>query len=141
MLVAIACVVLFVILDLAITWTNYTSLITLSSQYAAANDAQRAAVVAAAHYPSLMLESSLLGVYIILVPGLGILLTGLVMLRGIFSKSTAYLGIVTGILGIISVIGPVFVSALGVTVIFASALTTLWVLSAGYRLYRLGQSY
>lgn len=140
MLLATACVGLFVVLDLAITWTNYAALITLSGQYAAAaNDAQRAVFVAAANYLSGVLESSLLGVYIILVPGVGILLTGLVMLKGIFSKTTAYLGVVTGILGIVSVVGPFFVSALGVTYIIASILTTAWVLFVGYRLYKLGQ--
>ena len=141
MLLATACVGLFVVIDLAVTWTNYAALISLSGNYAAAtNDVERAVIVAAAHYPSVVLESSLLGVYIILVPGVGFLLTGLVMLKGIFSKSTAYLGLITGILGIVSVAGPIFVSALGVTVIIASVLTTVWVLFVGYRLYRLGQS-
>jgi hypothetical protein len=140
MMVATSCVVLFVVLDLAVTWINYASLITLSGNYAAAtDDAQRAVFVAAAHYPSVVLESSLLGVYIILIPGVGILITGLVMLKGIFSKSAAYLGLATGILGIVSVVGPFFVSSLGVVVIIASVLTTIWVLFAGYRLYRLGQ--
>jgi len=141
MLVATACLGLFIVLDLAVTWTNYASLITLSGYYAAAtNDAQRAVFVAAANYPSAVLESSLLGVYIILVPAVGILVIGLVMLKGIFSKSTAYLGLVTGILGIVSVAGPFFVSSLSVTIIIASLLTTVSVLFAGYRLYRLGQT-
>ena len=140
MLVATACVGLFIVLDLAVTWTNYASLITLSGHYAAAtNDAQRAVVVTAANYPSAVLESSLLGVYIILVPAVGILMTGLVMLKGIFSKSTAYLGLLTGILRIVSVVGPFFVSTLSVTIIIASAITTVWVLFVGYRLVRLGQ--
>ena len=140
MLVATAFVVLFVVLDLAVTWPNYASLITLAGKYGAAtNDAQRVVLVAAADYPSAVLESSLLGVYVILVPAVGILMTGLVMLKGIFSKSTAYLGLVTGILGIVSVAGPPFVGALSLTVIVASVLTTVWVLFVGYRLYRLGQ--
>jgi hypothetical protein len=140
MLVATAFVGLFVVLDLAVTWTNYASLITLSGNYAAAtNDAQRAASVAAAAYPSAVVETSLLGVYVILVPAVGILITGLVMLKGIFSKTTAYLGLATGILGIVSVVGPVFVSSLGVAVIIASVLTTIWVLFVGFRLYRLGE--
>jgi hypothetical protein len=139
MLVATACVLLFVVLDLGITWVNYAVLITLSGNYAAAaNDAQRAIFVAAANYPSAVLESALLGVYIILVPGLGFLITGLVMLKGIFSKTTAYLGLASGILGILSVMGPLFVSSLSVAIIIASALSTIWVLFVGYRLYRLG---
>ena len=140
MLVATACVGLFVVLDLAITWTNYASLITLSGNYAAAtNDAQRAVFVAAATYPSAVLESSLLFVYNTLTLSLRILMTGLVMLKGIFSKSTAYLGLVTGSLGIVAVAGPLFVSALSITIIITSVLTTVWVLFVGYRLYRLGQ--
>ena len=140
MLFATACVGLFVVLDLALTWTNYAVLITLSGNYAAAtSDAQRAIIVAAANYPSALLGSPLFGVYVILVPGVGFLLTGLVMLRGIFSKTTGYLGLVSGILAIISVVGPIFVSSSGVTVIIASALSTVWIFFVGYRLYRLGQ--
>jgi len=138
MLLASACLALFVVLDLAITWPNYAALITLSGNYATTTtDVQRAVFVAAANYPSSVLESTLLGVYIILVPGMGILITGFVMLKGIFSKSTAYLGITTGIFSIISIMGPLFVSALGITVIIASLLTTIWVLFAGYGLYKL----
>jgi hypothetical protein len=138
MLLATAFVGLFVVLDLAVTWPNYASLITLSGNYAAAtNDTQRAAYVAAAHYPSAVLASSLESVYSILVLSCGILLTGVVMLKGIFGKSTAYVGVVTGILGIVSVVGPFFVSTLSVIIVITSALTTVWVLLVGYRLYRL----
>lgn len=141
MLVATACVGLFIVLDLAVTWTNYASLLTLSGPYAAAtNDAQQAVYVAAATYASAVLASSLEAVYSILILSLGILMIGLVMLKGIFRKSTAYVGLVTGILGIVSVAGPVFVSSLSVTIIITSVLTTVWVLLVGYRLYRLGKS-
>src|SRR6266571_1737114 len=140
MLLATACVGLFVVLDLAVTWTSYASLISLSGTYAAAtNDAQRAAVVAAATYPSAVVESSLLGVYVILVPAVGILMTSVVMLKGIFTKTTAYLGLVSAILGIVSVAGPFLVRSLGAAVIMSSVITTVWVLLVGSRLYRLGQ--
>ena len=66
-------------------------------------------------------------------------MTGFVMLKGIFNKSTAYLGLVTGILGIISVAGSLFGPSLSITIIIASILTTVWALFAGYRLYRLGR--
>jgi hypothetical protein len=140
MLLATACVGLFVVLDLALTWTSYEALITLSGQYAAAaSDAQKAAAVAAAVYPSAVLESRLLFVYNSLTLALGILMTGFVMLTGIFSRWTAYLGLATGILGIISVAGPYLVSALGMTIILTSILTTVWVLVVGYRLCGLGR--
>ena len=140
MLVATAFVGLFVVLDLALTWTNYASFIALSGNYAAATDgAQRAVLVTAAIYPSAVLESSLLFVYNTLTLSVGILMTGFVMLKGIFSKITAYLGLATGVFGIVAVVGPIFIRALDVTIIFASLLTTAWILFVGYRLYRLGQ--
>jgi hypothetical protein len=139
MLIATSLVGLFIVLDLAVTWPNFASLIILSGNYAAATtDAQRAAYVAAADYASAVLTSTLEGVYSILVLSLGILIVGVVMLKSIiFSKTTAYLGLGTGILGIISVAGPFVLSTLGVAVIIASVLTTVWVLFVGFRLYRL----
>jgi hypothetical protein len=140
MLLAAACVLSFVFLDLALTWTNYAVLITFSSRYATAvNDAQRAAIVGIARYPAAVLESGLLFVYNTLVLAVGILITGFVMLKGIFSRSTAYLGVLTGILGTVSVVGSFFTSALGVTIIVTSLLTTVWALCVGYELHRLGR--
>src|SRR5215469_12201271 len=115
MLIATALVGLFVVLDLAVTWPNYAALISLSGNYAAAtNDAERAIDVGAANYASAVLTSSLEAVYSILVLSLGILMVGLVMLKGIFGKSTAYLGVLTGIFGIVAAVGPFFVSWLSV---------------------------
>lgn len=131
---------LFVILDLAVTWPNYASLINLSGKYAAAiNDTERMTFVAAANYAYGVLSSSLFAVYAILVPALGILIIGLVMLKGTFSKVTAYLGVVTGILGIISVVGPFFFTALGMIAIITSVFTTVWVLFVGFKLLKLSQ--
>jgi hypothetical protein len=127
----------FAVLDLAVTWPNYASLISFSGDYAAATtDAQRAASVAATSYPLAVLTSGLFAVYAILVPSLGILVVSLVMLRGVFGKSIAYLGVLTGVLGIVSVVGPFFLKALDATVIVTSVLTTLWVLLVGYRMLR-----
>jgi hypothetical protein len=132
MLVATAFMGLFIVLDLAVTWSNYASLITLSGNYAAAtNDAQRVAYIAAANYASAVLGSRLEAVYAIVVLSFGILMIGLVMLRGIFSKSTAYLGLITGVLGIVSITG------LNVTIIMNAVLATVWVLLVGYRLSKI----
>jgi len=140
MLLATALVGLFVTLDLAVTWPNYAALITLGERYAdATSDIQRAAYVAAAQYPSAVLASTLEAVYSILVLSLGILLIGLVMRKGIFGKGIAYVGVVTGLLGIVSVIGPFVLPALSGAIIVASMLTTLWVLLVGFRFLRLGQ--
>lgn len=131
---------LFVVLELAIGWTNFAVLITLSAGYAAATtDVQRAAYIASANYATTVLNSTLSEVYSILVPALGTLLIGLVMRKGLFNKGTAYLGVVVGVLGIVSVVGPLFTSALNPTIILTSLLTTVWFLLIGIRLYRLGQ--
>jgi Domain of unknown function (DUF4386) len=139
-LAGIGFVGLFVVLDLAVTWPNYASLINLSSKYAAAiNITERMTFVAAADYAFGVLSSRLFAVYAILVPALGTLIIGLVMLKGTFSKFTAYLGVVTGILGIISVVGPLFIAALGMTAIITSVFTTVWVLLVGFKLLKLSQ--
>jgi hypothetical protein len=59
MLLATAFVGLFVVLDLAVTWSHYTSILTLYGKYSiATDDVQRAGYLAAANYGSAMLTSS-----------------------------------------------------------------------------------
>jgi hypothetical protein len=141
MLVATAFVGLFVVVDLAVTWSNYASLITLSGSYATARtDLQREGYVAAANYASAVLSSGLEAVYSILTLSVGILLVGWVMLRGVFSRPTAYLGLATGTLGTVAVAGRMLLGSSSVTVIIASVLTTVWLVLVGYRLFRLGQT-
>jgi hypothetical protein len=128
---------IFALLDLAVTWPNYASLIVLSGDYAAATtDVERASFIAAASYPSSVLESPLFPVYVILVPALGIGILGIVMLRGTFNRAAAWLGVLTGVLGTIAVVGPWFASALEVAVIITAVLTTVWVFVVGYELLR-----
>jgi hypothetical protein len=141
MLVATTFIGLFVVLDLALTWTNYAYAIVLSGDYAAAtSDAQRAAFVAVAHYASTLLESQLLFVYNSFTLAVGILLTGLVMRRGIFNKSTAYVGVITGVLGVVAVASSFFASSVStIAILLTSVLTTVWVLLVGYRLFKIGR--
>jgi hypothetical protein len=77
MLVAGAFLSLFVVLDLAVTWSNYAGLIVLSNGFATATtDAQRTAYVGAANYASAVLTSPLEAVYSVVLPSLGILVAG-----------------------------------------------------------------
>lgn len=137
MLLASACMGLFVVLDLALTWPNYTALIGYSAGFATTGEAQRASILAAAQYPAGVLDSVLLFVYNTLTLSLGIFITGLVMLRGSFHRASAYLGLATGILGTAAVAGAFFVDT-GIVTILASVLTTLWAIFVGFRLLRLG---
>src|SRR3972149_1448142 len=75
MLLAFVCEGLFVALDLAITWTAYSSLTALGGVYAAAtSDAQRASIVAAAGYPSAITDSAFVGIAIVFIPAVGFFL-------------------------------------------------------------------
>ncbi len=137
MLVATAFVGLFVVLDLAVLWTNYASLLTLSGLHTAATtEVQRASYVAAADYASAVLASHTEVFYSIVDLSVAILIIGCVMLKGkgIFNKTTAYLGLAAGIFGIVSIAG------FFVIIIINALLVTLWLLFAGYRLFRLGRS-
>jgi hypothetical protein len=134
MLLATALVGLFVVVDLAVTWTNIGALLTLSGDHAAATtDAQRAAYVAAANYASAVVASRLERVYAILILSVGILMIGLVMLRGAFGRIPAYLGVGTGVLGIVALTG------WSVSIILNAVLATMWILVSGFRLQRLAR--
>ena len=137
MLVATAFVGLFVVLDMSVLWTNYASLLTLSALHTAATtDVQRASYVAAADYASAVLASHTEVFYSIVDLSLAILIIGFVMLKakGMFNKTTAYLGLSAGIFGIVSIAG------FFVIIIINALLVTLWLLFVGYRLFRLGSA-
>lgn len=140
MRLAVACVGLFLALDLAVTWTAYSSLLMLGGNYAAAtSDTQRAIFVAAAGYSSTVLDSPLLAIYAILIPSAGFLFAAPVMSKTIFGKGTALLGWAVGLSGIAAVAGPYIADALGMMRIVNALLATLWFLLVGWRLYRLGR--
>jgi hypothetical protein len=135
MLLATSFMLLFVALDLSVTWSHYASLLTLSERYAvAATDHERATYIAAAEYASAVFGSRLFIVYAIGVLSSGILVVGLVMLRGVFSRVSAYLALATGVLGIASLAG------WGVAIILNAVCATLWLLFAGTGLWRLGRT-
>jgi hypothetical protein len=130
---------LFVILDLAVTWTGYSTMIIVGSDYVAAtSEAQQAALVAAAAYPAAILESPILGTYAIVIPALGAFLVGLVMLRGVFSRPTAYLALAMGVVGLLYV-GSFFIDSLAALRYLTGLLAVPFYLLAGIRLYKLGR--
>lgn len=130
---------LFVILDLAVTWTAYSTMIIAGVQYGAAvTQAQRAALAAGTAYASAMLDSPILGTYAILIPSLGVLFAGLVMLRGVFNKTTAYVALATSITGILFM-ASYFIDALSALRYINALLAMVFYLLVGVRLYMLGR--
>ena len=137
MLLATAFTLVFVVLDLAVLWPAKVSMITLGEAYATATGEQRALLVGAAGYPSAVLDSILTPVYSILTLAIGILGTGLVMLRSGFGRATAIVGVATGATGIVSVVEAVLTGTFPVLVVGASLLTIAWLVLAGRGLVRL----
>src|SRR5437763_1997469 len=110
-------------------------LIYLSDHYVAATTvAQRAAEATAAE--GLIAVSNAVNAAGILT-ALGMLILSLVMLKGVFQKGVAYLGIVTGALGIVS---EAFRDILGPGYYVYGLLLPIWFLAVGWKLYRLGSS-
>lgn len=128
MMIAAAFVGLFVTLELAVNWTSYGALLVMSEDYAAADAGERAALVAAAGFPSAVIESPLALVYAVGTLSLAVLIIGLVMRGGVFNRLTAYLGIVTGVLGLAAVAG------FDLAVILNAVGATVWVLLVGVKL-------
>jgi hypothetical protein len=116
-----------------VVFDRVAGLVALSDGYtAAATDAQRLVFSTAAE--ALVVETNIAyaaGV----VTAIGILILSLVMLKGVFTRGVAYLGIVTGALGIISeglrtVIGPAY--------IVYGILLIVWFIVIGRALYLVG---
>src|SRR5512135_1411623 len=109
------------------------ALVYLSDHYVAATtDEQRAAFAAAAE--GFIAQNIIPNAPGILTP-VGILILSFVMLRGVFHKGIAYLGIATGAIGTVSeALRPM----LGVGYIGYGLLLPIWFLAVGWKLYRLG---
>jgi hypothetical protein len=128
---------LFLALDLGVTMISWVATITLSQNYAAAtSDMERAAYLAAASYANAVVSVSV-PVYGGLLPSVWGLILSLVMLKGIFTRATAYVGMATNVVGFVYA-GSLFVSALASVDIVWLGLLVIWLLLAGFRLYRLG---
>ena len=110
-------------------------LVDLSDHYMAATTAaQHTAFATAAEV--FIAENNITSAVGILTP-VGILILSLVMLKGVFPRGVAYLGIVTGALGIVSeALRPI----LGPGYFVYGLLLLLWFLAIGWQLYRLGSS-
>lgn len=116
------------------TSTGAPALVYLSDQYVATIDpAQRATFVAAAeNLIALNLTPTAVGV----LTTVGMLVMSTVMLQGVFHKGVAYLGMVTGALGIVSeALRPVLAGGYSVY----GVLLLIWMSAIGWKLCRLAE--
>ena len=61
------------------------------------------------------------------------------MLRSTFGRLAAWLGVFTGVAGVVAVLGPLISEPLGTVAILAAVLTLIWFLVVGLRLRRLAR--
>jgi hypothetical protein len=121
---------------------NYVQIALGDSYAAATTDAQKAAYVASADLAIGVVSSvvSLQGIFFVA----AIIIISLVMLKGIFHKILAYVGIVLGIVsfvgGIAGGFGPPPFSIIGILALTSfSILGFIWLPIVGYKLYKLGR--
>jgi hypothetical protein len=121
-------------LAIPITGGGAPVLVSLSDQYMAASTAaQHTAFATAAEV--FIAQNNTTSASGILAP-LGMLILSLVMLKGVFPKGIAYLGIVTGALGIFS---EAFRPMIGTGYIVYGLLMPIWFLVVGWKLYWLAR--
>jgi Domain of unknown function (DUF4386) len=135
MLVAAGLIALYVVLDLAITELNSLTLVALTREYEAAAEAEKPAYVAAASYALATLPLGTFLSYV--VSSFGLLIVSVVMLKGVFSRPTAWVGIVASAEGLVGGFY-VLVPVLAVLLVPSLLAFGIWSLLAGTRLYRLG---
>ena len=139
MLLAFVFECMFVALDLATTWTAQSSYLTLGSSYAAASDAQQSILMGAAGYASTIMDSPLLGIYVIFVPSLGFLIAAPILLKGSFSKATGYIAWGVALSGIAASIGTLLIGGLDAAKYINAMLAMIWFLLIGLKLYKLSR--
>jgi len=137
MLMAAGLMLLYIFLDLSATELDSLALVGLTRRYVTAtNEAQRLAAVAAADYALAALPIATFCSYV--VSSIGFLIPSIVMLKGVFSKPTAYAGIVACLAGIV---GGFYVVLPALAVLLVPSLIAFGLFSglAGLRLYALGR--
>ncbi len=129
-LLAIAAAVLTLV-----TFSIMGGLVYLSGEYVAATTAAQRAAFTTAAEGLIAVHNAMIADGILFT--IGILIISLVMLKGVFQKGVAYVGIVTGVLGIVSeALRPI----LGPGYIVYGVLLLIWFIAVGWKLYRLGLS-
>lgn len=110
-------------------------LLYLSDHYMAATSAAQQTALAAAAEGLIAVSNTVNAAGIL--TALSILILSLVMRKGVFARGVAYLGILTGALGIVS---ETFRDSIGLGYLVYGLLLPSWFLAVGWKLYRLGNT-
>lgn len=129
-IIAIVCETLFIAF-----YPLTLGLLYMSDQYVLSNDTQRIALATASE--SLLAQNTVFNPFYDLVFVTSILIISLVMLKGVFHKSVAYLGIATTAAAIICV---VLWPILEIAYFWWWLVFLIWFIAVGWKLYRLGKA-
>lgn len=113
------------------------SLVPISTSYTATTSE----IMRAAYVVSVELAIDAANVYVAMalaLLGVGSVIIGLIMLKGVFGKGLGYLVIVAGILILLGTCG-VLLEVLAILTLFGLVLTAVWQIVVGAKLTRLGQ--
>ena len=113
------------------------SLLPISASYTATTSE----IMKATYVASVELAIGTANVYVAMalaLLGVGSVIIGLVMLKGVFGKGTGYLVIVAGILILLGTCG-VVLEVLAILTLFGLVLTAVWQIVVGAKLYKLGK--
>ncbi|MGD2043869.1 MAG: hypothetical protein PVJ28_09495 [Acidimicrobiia bacterium] len=110
-------------------------LVYLSDQYATAGAARQASLEASAE--ALIAQNSAFNPIYEALMGVGILFLSLAMLKGVFSRFVAYLGIATSVAAFV---GLSLYPIVGLGYFFWWAFFVVWLLAVGWKLYKLGRT-
>ena len=112
------------------------SLVTIAGNYAASADV----TLRTAYFAAVQLALDLSGVFVtmaLVLLGVGGIILGLVMLKGVFGKRTGYLVILAGALTVMGTFG-VILEPLTIGTLFGLILNGVWQVIIGIKLYKLG---
>jgi len=132
--------VVFAILDLSVRWPSYAALITLAEPWSDATTTELESLIGAAGHATAVLRSFLMPIYMTVIPGAAILLASIAWYRADLGRLVAYVGTAVGALAVITALGAMFGSSLGVLILVSSAAAALWFAVAGYSLLRLDRT-
>lgn len=129
-LIAVTCQVLYMAY-----YPVLLGLVYLSDQYKAANEAQQKVLATAAE--ALIAQNNAFNPIYESLFAVGILILSLVMLKGVFHKSVAYLGIATFVTAITAM---ALFPVIGVGYLWWWAILTVWLIAVGWKLFRIGRN-
>jgi hypothetical protein len=110
-------------------------LVYLSDQYATADAAHRATLEASAE--ALIAQNSAFNPICEALMGFGVLFLSLAMLKGVFPRVVAYLGVTTAVAALV---GLSLYSIVGLGYFLWWVFFVVWLLAVGWKLYKLGRT-